>query len=43
MPNGLAQAFVIGEEFICDESVALIPGDNISMGNTLVDNYGQRL
>lgn len=29
VPNGLAQAFVIGKEFIGDESVALILGDNI--------------
>ncbi|MEQ9187872.1 MAG: glucose-1-phosphate thymidylyltransferase RfbA [Cryomorphaceae bacterium] len=33
VPNGLAQAFVIGKEFIGDDSVALILGDNIFFGN----------
>ena len=32
IPNGLAQAFVIGEEFIGDDSVALVLGDNILFG-----------
>ena len=35
IPNGLAQAFVIGEEFIGEDSVALVLGDNIFFGDNL--------
>ncbi|WP_426483857.1 glucose-1-phosphate thymidylyltransferase RfbA [Flavobacterium sp. 2] len=35
IPNGLAQAFVIGEEFIGNDKVALVLGDNIFFGTNM--------
>jgi glucose-1-phosphate thymidylyltransferase len=40
-PDGLAQAFIIGEEFIGDDSVCLILGDNIFHGHGLAETLQQ--
>jgi len=40
-PDGLAQAFILGEEFIGDDDVCLVLGDNIFYGHGLTDLLAQ--
>ena len=40
-PDGLAQAFIIGEEFIGNDSVAMVLGDNIFAGHGLKDRLSE--
>lgn len=42
-PDGLAQAFILGEEFIGDDSVALVLGDNIFYGHAFSDNLNNAI
>jgi glucose-1-phosphate thymidylyltransferase len=40
-PNGLAEAFIIGADFIGDSPVAMILGDNIFYGDNLAQRYAE--
>jgi glucose-1-phosphate thymidylyltransferase len=42
-PDGLAQAFIIGEDFIGDDNVCLVLGDNIFYGHGLTDLLAKSL
>jgi len=42
-PNGIAQAFLIGEKFIGDDDVALILGDNLFYGDGYLDRIKIRI
>jgi glucose-1-phosphate thymidylyltransferase len=42
-PDGLAQAFIIGDEFIGDDDVAMVLGDNIFIGQNMKDRLDQAI
>jgi glucose-1-phosphate thymidylyltransferase len=42
-PNGLPEAFIIGEEFIKNKSIALILGDNFFYGQDFTKNFSKSL
>ena len=40
-PNGLPEAFILGEEFIGDDDVTLILGDNLFIGNGVAEKISE--